>query len=193
MNFQQAAISWFGLPEHTRVADECAPGQVAFVVTLTAEDLAGIAQRMQVQEEPARAGVVDWERLDREQISQEQLREDYAALTPAERGKYGSFGRYKAHRQAEQFDSGTLPGGAEPYDWLPSTEGVGGRKVRHVDVAEEPEAVTELPAAVWVQPSDLAKAQFNWASDHDDVKGYLMQVDMLTAEQKAKYCGEQKS
>lgn len=65
-------------------------------------------------------------------------------------------------------------------DAVESSEGIGGRKVQHVDVADEQEAVSELPAAVWMPESDLTDVQKHMASDHDPRKGsYLVQVSML--------------
>lgn len=77
------------------------------------------------------------------------------------------------------------------------SEGVGGRKVVHVDVPEQQDADIELPAAVWVPAWDASAEQIATRSDYryrlDGAEGcdYLLQVALLTPEQKAKYCPEE--
>lgn len=205
MSLDKAVISWYGLPEdRTAIAGGEAAGTFVFVVTATAEDLVGIAQRMQATTE------VD-QPVFRAGLSQAEMREAYNAMSAAERGKYGSFARYCAMRMVpeyapsgdvEQPDGkinmilpelsegvGTMDGaGAADMTAVAPSEGVGGRKVVHVDVPEE--AAPELPAAVWVAVDDLTQGQGNMASDRRGVSGeteYLLQVDMLTAEQREKY------
>jgi hypothetical protein len=68
------------------------------------------------------------------------------------------------------------------------TEGVGGRKVQHVDAPEEES--DGLPESVWVFGLDMQTGQHGMASDSRECPGgaeYLMQTAFLTPEQKAKY------
>lgn len=163
MNIQQAAVSWFGLPEHTTVVGGEAAGQLVFAVTLTAEDLAGIAHRMQqVEPEP--------EPFSQPEPTREELRSRYDALPAETRALYGSFKHFLRVSGAED-----------------QTEGIGGREVRHVDVVEEAAAV-DLPAAVWVSNNEVSAHQVLLASDQN-ARGCLLQVHLLTPEQRAKYCG----
>lgn len=85
--------------------------------------------------------------------------------------------------QSAEFDAEGLTG-----EWRdPSTEGVGGRKVVHVDVPEE-QGDAGLPASVWVHWADMQTGQKEMSSDWDELKQcYLLQVALLTPEQKAKY------
>lgn len=163
--FVKAAASYHGIPAEiiARSDINTADDGVVYLtvsIPLREEDFSQIVKRMvqlQEKEEAESPAFIPDSDLDIQ-----QWRDDYAALSPKEKGQFKSFARYKAYRQAEQF---------EP---------------------EEPEAVSELPAAVWVHSDDVMQAQIGMASDKDWVKGFLLQVDMLTPEQKAKYCGDQK-
>lgn len=199
--FTKAAISYHGIPPDVVVRSDVHTGDdgvlyLTVQIPIKDEDLGPIVKRMEQMPTTVRDDAV----FVPDDLG--QLREDWAALTPAERGKYKSFARYKAYRQAEQFEADGLPGvwrdekgdivraHIPPYE---PSEGIGGRKVQHVDVPEEPEADTELPAAVWVHAAEMTDTQLIMSSDADaERKMYLIQVDMLTPEQKAKYCGGQK-
>lgn len=211
--FTKAAISYHGIPPDVVVRSDVHTGDdgvlyLTVQIPIMDEDLGPIVKRM----EQMTTTVQDDAVFVPDDLG--QLREDWAALTPAERGKYKSFARYKTHRQAEQFEADGLSGvwrerpteevdklvrgeqariGADIREGFEPSEGIGGRKVQHVDVPEEPEAESELPAAVWAHAAELTDTQLIMSSDADaERKMYLIQVDMLTPEQKAKYCGEQK-
>lgn len=207
--FLQAAASYWGIPPDQLIMGKQGGSiggvfSLQLTIALTPGDLVGITHRMhQMAEdagmrEPQAEEQVQFVADDPLQLA--QWRDDYSALSPQEKGKYKSFQRYKAHRQAEalQFDKEEWAENNKAYHAMlaEESEGVGGRKVQHVDVAEEPEADAELPATVWVHGNDLSSHQLDMASDrrHKGEFGteFLVQVDMLTPEQKAKYCGEQK-
>ncbi len=200
--FTRAAISYHGIPPDVVVRSDVHTGEdgvlyITVQIPIMDEDMGPIVKRMgqlteQTQESPAFVPDDD--------LQMAQWRDDYSALSPQEKGKYKSFQRYKAHRMAEQANEGpifaTFAEAKAAYDAMLNepSEGVGGRKVQHIDVAEEQEAVSELPAAVWLWFDEATPQQAAMASDRNDAEGrYLVQVDMLTPEQKAKYCGEQKA
>jgi hypothetical protein len=195
--FLQAAASYWGIPPDQLIMGKQSGAidgvfSVQMTIALTPEDLVGITHRMGQMAQPEAQAQVEPVFVP-DEMNLEQLRDDWAALTQTERGKFKSFARYKAHRQEEQFDEYltqnpiNLPNGRHPaFKEVVSvgceqpSEGVGGRKVQHVDVAEEPEAVGELPAAVWLPECELTEVQKQMASDHDPRKGnYLVQVSML--------------
>jgi hypothetical protein len=208
--FLQAAASYWGIPPDQLILGKQSGAidgvfSVQLNIALTPDDLVGITHRMGQMAQPEAQEQEDPVFVP-DDLNLEQLHDDWAALTQTERGRFKSFARYKAHRQAEQFDEYLaqnplhLPNGRHPaFKEVVSvgceqpSEGVGGRKVQHVDVAEEQEAVSELPAAVWVHWTDMQTGQKEMSSDWDELKQcYLLQVALLTAEQKAKYCGKQK-
>lgn len=111
--FQDAAASYFGLAEtgvrKTEVFTHEGEMLVVFEVPLTTEDVLGIADRMRtLQTDQAapqatiEAPVVGWTR--------EELREQYNALSPAERSQFGAFSRYEAWRRG---DDSSAPVGAD--------------------------------------------------------------------------------
>lgn len=167
----QAAISYFGLPEGTQLVEGGPAGHFAFVIPLTEEHLRGIADRMKALAEP-----VPYEQTIEAHLSvptREQLRADWNKLTPKEQGVYGSFGMFcKAEIMA--------------------SPGIGGREVQHVDAPVDA-APSALPDAVWVSQRDMLAHQVDLASEVQQLGGgarnYLMQVIMLTDEQRIKYAG----
>lgn len=166
--FLQAAASYFGLAETNLRKAECFTdgGEVvmAFEIRMMSGDLIAIGERMQVlaQEETTRAPddtkVIDWGQT----IG--QMRDQYNALTPSERSRYGSFARFCAGTPVQSV-------------------GANGRDVKHVEVEEEPAQID----VVWVRDGDATDTQQRFASDYDKKKGFLVQVAMLTPEQKARY------
>lgn len=72
------------------------------------------------------------------------------------------------------------------------SEGIGGRKVIHVDAPEDG-AESALPAAVWVPCEEVSQEQVNMRSDYryrednTEAVDYLLQVALLTPEQRDKY------
>jgi hypothetical protein len=161
--FFNAAASYFGLPPDQLVLG----GQVGVIggtfrisieMAITPDDLIGITNRMK--------------QLDQHRASQALdsfIGKPRAGMSEA---------------QSAAFDAEGLTG-----TWRePSTEGVGGRKVAHVEVPKE-EGDAGLPASVWVRDADLMRSQVGLASDTRNENGpeYLLQVSMLTDEQKAKY------
>lgn len=117
--------------------------------------------------------------IEPEMRTSEELRAEYASMTVADKAKFGSFKRYEAYAlQTMAADDAIEP-----------SEGAGGRKVQHVDVPVD-EVPAELPDAVWVHAKDLNDNQLPLVSDRkveDWVTYYLLQVSMLTDEQRAKY------
>lgn len=112
--FQDAAASYFGLSDtgvrKTEVFTHEGEMLVVFEVPLTTEDVLGIADRMRtLQTDQAapqatiKAPAVGW--------TQEELREQYNALSPADRSQYGSFAKYVAWRRGD--DSFALVGAEE--------------------------------------------------------------------------------
>ena len=168
----QAAISYFGLPEGTTLVEGGPVGAFAFIIPLTEEHLRGIADRMKVMDEPIEQVVF----TPSEMKTREQLRAEYNALSPQQRARFGSFGR---------FESQALMGVAGE-DAIEPSEGEGGRKVQHVDAPVEEES--GLPDAVWVPGYALDASQILMASDHNVTRNrYLVQVAMLNDTQRAKY------
>lgn len=91
---QQAAISYFGLPEGATLVEGGPIGHFAFIIPLTEEHLRGIADRMK-----ALTQAVPYEDTVEAQLNvptREQLRTEWSEMTPREHARYGSFGRYCA-------------------------------------------------------------------------------------------------
>ena len=91
IEFNQAAASYFGLPEGTAVIPSD-PGHIAFHVELTSEALAGIAARMVALALPKPDEAVA--APSKADLPLSVLRTMYNALHPTQRAEYGSFGRY---------------------------------------------------------------------------------------------------
>lgn len=100
--FQEAAASYFGLAEtnlrKTEVFTDAGEVLLVFEIPLNKDDILGIADRLramveQALPEPVQAETRGWTR--------EELREQYNALSPAERSQYGAFSRYEAWRRGE--------------------------------------------------------------------------------------------
>lgn len=172
---QEAAISYFGLPEGTTLVEGGPVGAFAFIIPLTEEHLRGIADRMKAMAEPLQPATIEQPAIAH-MAAHNELRAEWNMLSQAERGRFGSFGRYAAHSAMGM----AADDGVE----IPHSEGAGGRKVQHVDAPTEEES--GLPDAVWVRKADVTKEQIVMASDCDGVD-YLIQVAMLTPEQRAKY------
>lgn len=174
-DIQQAAISYFGLPEGTSLVEGGPVGAFAFVIPLTEEHLRGIADRMKALAEPIEQLVF----APNEMKTRDELRAEYNAMPAAEKAKWGSFGRYEAHSAM----------GMAGDDAIEPSEGAGGRKVQHVDVPEA-DARSALPDAVWVPQPELTQEQIMMSSDTKAGGGaqhWLIQTAMLTTEQQAKY------
>lgn len=169
---EQAAISYFGLPEGATLVEGGPVGHFAFIIPLTEEHLRGIADRMKAMDEPVERGPMPRALMK----SQQELRAEYNAMSQAERGRFGSFNQYCVES--------TMGMAADDGVEIPHSEGVGGRKVQHVDGPVEEES--GLPDAVWVVTSDLNAYQLPMVSEQDGVWS-LIQVAMLTDEQRAKY------
>lgn len=171
---QEAAISYFGLPEGTTLVEGGPVGAFAFIIPLTEEHLRGIADRMKAMAETAAPAAVFVA-----SPSRDELRAEWDKLSQADRGRFGSFGRYAAQSAM----------GLAADDAIEPTEGVGGREVKHVDAPVEA-APSALPDAVWVPLDDVSDQQrlmaSDWQNTSDNVE-YLIQVAMLTDEQRAKY------
>lgn len=196
--FLQAAASYWGIPPDQLLMGKqggtiSGVFEVQLTIALTPGDLVGITHRMHQMAEDTGMREPQAEQdvfVADDPLQLAQWRDDYSALSPQEKGKFKSFQLYKSVRQLQQQEQEIAEALSE------QSEGVGGRKVQHVDVAEEQEAVSELPAAVWVPHDDSTVEQRMFASAMDSsgvFVRYLIQVDMLTPEQKVKYCGEQKA
>jgi len=160
IDIAQAAISYFGLPEGTTLVEGGPVGAFAFIIPLTEEHLRGIADRMKAMAEIAGPAAVFVPATWRE-----QLRLKWIDLSQAERARFGSFGRYAAQ----------------------SAMGMAADDAIEPAPADVPGASTE---AVWVPSYELQEAQFNLVSDSKKDCGLelcLIQVAMLTDEQRAKY------
>lgn len=78
--------------------------------------------------------------------------------------------------------------GGQGVDTTQDAKGVGGREIKHVHVDEEPVG-DALPETVWAHGLDVEPHQAAMASDANPGRNeYLLQVSMLTPEQKARYC-----
>jgi len=155
--FLTGAASYFGLPLDQlmagKVGDNGDAMEVTLTLSLTLTDLVGIVKRAE-QLEQQRAG---------------QALDDFLGKPRAG----------MSEEQSAAFDAEGLTG-----EWRdPSTEGVGGRKVAHVDVPEEQGDVVR---AVWIRVEDVEAHQVAFASDTRE-GCYLLHPAMLTDEQKAKY------
>lgn len=189
---QQAAISYFGLPEGASLVEGGPIGHFAFIIPLTEEHLRGIADRMKALSEP----VPQPERGEMITMAptQDELRAIWNGLTQKEQGKYGSFGVFQFKVLNDAFcdvaDSIPVPGGYRE-GAQPVVDMLNGRKVQHIDAPVEEEQ--GLPQAVWVSHRDMLGHQVDLASEVQQLGGvarnYLMQVAMLTEEQRIKYAG----
>lgn len=182
-SFTQAAASYFGLTPQVTEIGTSQDGQMlaVFTVALTDEDIAAIVARMQniaqvEQEVPVFT--------PDSQVDTAALRATYDAMTPQEKGKYGSFARFLSVRRLEDFTGRVVAG--TPIEPSPNW-GTGGRTVTHVD-GPEPEGDGAMPEAVWVKPEDMELSQGGlWSEFCTKRRAYLMQVAMLTQEQREKY------
>lgn len=174
---QQAAISYFGLPEGTQMVEGGPLGCFAFVIPLTEEHMRGIADRMKALSELIEDAVVFAPSLTK---TKDELRAEYNAMSKDQKGNWGSFGQYCA---------ASVMGTAQDDAIEPEAQGAGGRKIMHVNVPEEEQSA--LPDAVWVPDNELSMHQIDMASDRDVHEGVgfvcLMQVAMLTEAQRSKY------
>lgn len=173
-SFTKAAVSYYGIDAGLPVRTDINTAEdgvlyLTLSIAIKDEDLGPIVKRMSGIEQKE-----EFEPLFTADISDDEMRRDYTALQPGLKSRFGSFARYKAWRMENK----------QPV--VDQTEGVGGRKVQHVDAPEEEES--KLPAAVWVHNEDMVQYQMAMASEYDESTAqWLVQVTMLTPEQKAKY------
>lgn len=179
-DIQQAALSYFGLPDNARMVEGGAVGEFAFCIgPLTEEQMRGIADRMKAMaemENPRPLIGVPHVWLHANQLSRKQL---LISL--------GSYGVEYAMAWTDLTEHQRL--GRNPTEganvW---SEGAGGREVVHVDApVDEQDA---MPGAVWVPAEDFEDYQLPLASDQRTVDWcvqYLLQEALLTEKQRAKY------
>lgn len=199
-----AAVSYYGIDAGLPVRTDINTAEdgilyLTLSIPIKDADLGPIVKRMSGIEQKK-----EFEPVFTADISDEELRQDYASLQPALKSRFGSFGRYKAWRMENkqpspaQFEADGLAGTwqestktmklGDPI--TPTSEGVGCRKVQHVDAPEEEES--ELPAAVWVPDAEgehypvAMASDSRWNADAGQWE-HLIQVALLTPEQKAKY------
>jgi hypothetical protein len=214
--FLSAAGSYFGIPADQLVGGSVEDDGDVIVavlrVALSTHDLVGITGRMQAQAEPeqaqegAKSGAGDAIALPTcEEVARHPERfkgpqdegsgmivnlvaefgREYDALSQAEKAKHGSrFAYVMKLAQKADADYGSKLGAAI---MARSEKGVGGREIAHVDAPQGPDD-GRLPESVWVPTSELEPHQLMMASDTDlPTARSLIQVAMLTPEQKAKY------
>jgi hypothetical protein len=175
-SFTKAAVSYYGIDAGLPVRTDINTAEdgvlyLTLSIPIKDEDLGPIVKRMSGIEQKE-----EFEPLFTADISEAEVRQDYTALQPGLKSRFGSFARYKAWRMENK----------QPV--VDQTEGVGGRKVQHVDAPEEES--DGLPESVWVFGLDMQTGQHGMASDSRECPGgaeYLMQTAFLTPEQKAKY------
>jgi hypothetical protein len=177
----QAARSYYGLADTESCTTQLYTNQagqacVAFEIPLSNEDFAAIVQRMQNMQQPDTqpdTAIIEGPTV-------EAMREAYNALSKAEKGRYGSFGKYMA-----VMSNGIVSQANREYLAEFLDDAIGGHKVAHIDAPEEPEPVSM--DAVWLDAKDCSQAQMMHASDADLRSGrHLIQWAMLTDEQKQK-------
>lgn len=193
--FLRAAASYWGVPPDQLILG----GQhgaidgvfsVQLTIALTPDDLAGIVKRMHTmaQDDAVAAICRSAEARGHSVHTDGSQRAGMSVEKSAQFDAEGLTGTWVDHH--------VKPGASVKATIEEPTEGVGGRKVLHVDVPDdEPVTGGELPAAVWVYVSDLVGNQRQLCSDGRHVFGAiepeaLVQVDLLTSEQRAKYCPE---
>ena len=177
----QAARSYYGLADTESCTTQLYTNQagqacVAFEIALSNADFAAIVQRMQNMQQPDTqpdTAIIEGPTV-------EAMREAYNALSKAEKGRYGSFGKYMA-----VMSNGIVSQANREYLAEFLDNAIGGRKVAHIDAPEEPEPVSM--DAVWLTIYEATEAQKMHASEYDLDKGLLLvQWAMLTDEQKQK-------
>jgi hypothetical protein len=171
-DFLRAAASYYGMNPDTTATDWQNDGGAmlfTFSIHATEDDMAGILQRMKVmrEEEAQRQPEV----VFAEGPTTHAIRQQYNAMSKAERSKYGSFGRYVM----------------ETNGVTSNTDAALNRKVEHINAPEDSEPVSMN--AVWLLEHQTTEVQRRFASDArgepGDEKQYLIQSAMLTEEQKA--------
>ena len=180
----QAARSYYGLADTESCTTQLFTNQagqtcVAFEIPLSNEDFSAIVERMKaMQQEESQQ--VEQAPIFGEDLDTHAMRQQYNALSKAERGKYGSFGKYMA-----VMSNGIVSQANREYLAEFLDDAIGGRKVAHID-APETEEPTPMDA-VWLEARDCSPAQMMHASDADLRSGrHLVQWAMLTDEQKQK-------
>lgn len=202
-SFTKAAVSYYGIEASLPVRTDINTAEdgvlyLTLSIPIKDDDLGPIVKRMSGIEQKE-----EFEPLFTADISDDEMRRDYTALQPALKSRFGSFARYKAWRMENKQPSpepvfiDTRTG--DPFSPAPEvaealinatqpSQGIGGRKVQHVDAPEEES--DGLPESVWVFGLDMQTGQHGMASDSRECPGgaeYLMQTVFLTPEQKAKY------
>jgi hypothetical protein len=174
-SFAKAAVSYYGIESGLPVRTDINTAEdgvlyLTLSIAIKDEDLGPIVKRMSGIEQKE-----EFEPLFTADISDDEMRRDYTALQPALKSRFGSFARYKAWRMENK----------QPV--VDQTEGVGGRKVQHVDAPEEES--DGVPESVWINRADLSWHQKTLVSDvnPEDPECALIQTMLLTPEQKAKY------
>lgn len=94
----QAARSYYGLADTESCTTQLFTNQagqacVAFEIPLSPEDFIAIGERMKAMQE-AESQQVEQAPIFGEDLDTHAMRQQYNALSKAERGKYGSFGKY---------------------------------------------------------------------------------------------------
>lgn len=185
----QAARSYYGLADTESCTTQLYTNQagqacVAFEIALGNEDFAAIVERMKAMQE-AESQQVEQAPIFGEDLDTHAMRRQYNALSKAEKGKYGSFGKYMT-----AISSGIIEAKEELANPIPmprsshNTEQPD-RQVIHVDAPEEPEPVSM--DAVWISGSEANHAQTMFPVDYNALTNeYLIQWAMLTDEQKQK-------
>lgn len=183
----QAARSYYGM-DSTPVGkcemytNEHGSMRLVIEIPVTGDDFIAIGQRMKAMQE-AESQQVEQAPVFGEDLDTHAMRQQYNALSKAERGKYGSFGVYMT-----SMSNGIIEAKEELANPIPmprsshNTEHPG-RQVVHVDAPEEPEPVSM--DAVWLHERECTEAQKVHASDYAYPRFYV-QWAMLTDEQKAK-------
>ena len=125
----QAARSYYGLADITSCTTQLFTNQVgqtcvAFEIPLSPEDFIAIGELMKAMQE-AESQQVEQVPIFGEDLDTHAMRQQYNALSKAERGKYGSFGKYMT-----AMSNGFIEA---------EGQGVGGRKVTHIDAPETEE------------------------------------------------------
>lgn len=179
----QAARSYYGLSDTESCTTQLFTNQagqtcVAFEIPLSNEDFSAIVERMKaMQQEESQQ--VEQAPIFGEDLDTHAMRQQYNALSKAEKGKYGSFGKYMA-----VMSNGIVSQANREYLAEFLDDAIGSRKVAHID-APETEEPTPMDA-VWLTPHEATTAQVYHASDNCPERGYLVQWAMLTDEQKQK-------
>jgi hypothetical protein len=180
-DFIRAAASYYGLPqdqlnEGSDIDTSRGDIEVVLRIALSSADVTAIGKRMEVlrveAESDARVAAQQAQQAAQDAPSDAELREEYNALSLAERSRYGSFARFRASYGAGDpyvsANVGDLPGKTTP----------------EYVVLSVPSDKVELPTVVWLDRSEVTEQQKAMAIGVDEKGRYGVDPQDLTELQR---------